>query len=201
MISLYKRTKNFVYDRHADKLWYSIGRKVITKFIRPSIHRLQSLISFIFSKFGVVLVWEMFAAVSNFHENRYLVLRGFDGVTFLGKSIYISRKNIRIGYREYASVNESIANIVDTTGKNLTPITFIEASIVRDGTFKIQKKFRLRSAMRTHLIGEGSPPILLPDGYTHFGHFVPQLLPFIIRESTHCFALNLSNPDDINRNI
>jgi hypothetical protein len=143
----------------------------------------------------------MYSAVSDFHGNRFLVLHGHNGITFIGKFFYISRRNFHYKFRESKKFLNSISDIVDTTGQNLIPITFIENTLVSEGTFKVRKRLLFRKVQRSHTIGGCGSPILIPGGYSHFGHFVPQLLPFLIRSSSKRFAIDLSVPDDVNRNI
>lgn len=142
----------------------------------------------------------MLSSATDFQENRFLVLRGFNGLPFIGKRFYISRKHFRYGYRALALFSESIADIVDTTGKNLTPIAFIESALVAEGVFKVKIRFSFRKVERTHLIGNKDEKIIVQSGYLHFGHFVSQLLPFLLRESSQGFALDLPVTDDVNRN-
>ena len=77
----------------------------------------------------------------------------------------------------------------------------IERALVREGTFKIKKKIILRSQQRNHLITGKGLKVLLPDDYLLFGHFLPQLVPFLIRNKGLNLALNMVIPDNINRNF
>jgi hypothetical protein len=198
--SFLKLIKILIYKRNSNKAWYSFARSLRSRITRPAIKYLQRILSSVTSKIGITLIWDMFGAASLFQENRFLVLRGFNGLTFLGKKFYISRKNFCYGYRELDLFQHSIENIIDTTGENLTPITFIESALASEGTFKVKRRFLFRMVERTHLVGVEGSKIIIPSGYLHFGHFVPQLLPFLLRRSPQSFALDLPIPDDVNLN-
>ena len=172
------------------------------KFLRPVIGYLQSVLSKIFSKFGLILVWDQYSAISNFFECRYLVVNGFNGLAFFGKTYYFSKGIFLRHYRQTSRMQEFTSNIIDATGKKLLPISMIESALVKEGTFKIRKKLILKSERRTHQIGDDNGlEVLIPDSYSLFGHFVPQLLPFLIRENRWKHSINLVVPDDINRNF
>jgi hypothetical protein len=180
---------------------YSLARNFIRKIYRPAIISIQALLSYVFSKIGLILVWDQYSAVSNFFENRFLVFRGFNGLAFFGKSIYASKGIFIHHYRQSTRMQIFSSNIIDSTGNNLLPISMIESSLVKEGTFKIKNKILLRSKQRSHkIIGKGLE-ILLPDEYLLFGHFLPQLVPFLIRSKGSNLALNMVTPDDINRNF
>ena len=198
--SYFKLLKIFIYKHNSHKTWYSLARSFRFKVTRPSTKFIQKILSKLFRKLGIILVWDMFSTASAFQGNRFLVLRGFNGLTFIGKKFYISRRNFLIGYRASALFQASIADIHDATGKTLTPITFIESSLVAEGVFKVKIRFSFRKKERTHLIGDADSKIIIPSGYLHFGHFVPQLLPFLLRGSSQSFALDLPVTDDVNRN-
>ena len=172
------------------------------EIFRPATKFFKLVLSKIFSRFGLNLVWDQYSAVSNFFDNRYLVVNGFNGIAFFGKTYYLSKGVFLKNYRRTKRMQEFTSNIFDTTGNNLIPISMIESSLVKEGTFKIRKKLLLKSEKRTHLIGDHDGlEVLIPNGYNLFGHFVPQLLPFLIRENSWRHSINLSVPDDINRNF
>lgn len=198
--SYFKLLKIFIYEHNSHKTWYSLARSFRSKVMRPSTKHIQKIFSSLFRKLGIILVWDMFSTASAFQGNRFLVLRGFNGLTFIGKKFYISKRNFLIGYRVSTLFQASIADINDATGQNLTPITFIESTLVAEGVFKVKIRFSFRKEERTHLIGDADSKIIIPSGYLHFGHFVPQLLPFLLRGSSQSFALDLPVTDDVNRN-
>lgn len=171
------------------------------KIHRPAIISIQSLLSYIFSKIGLILVWDQYSAVSNFFDHRFLVFRGFNGIAFFGKSFYVSKGIFRHKYRQSNRIQMFSSNIIDATENNLLPISMIESALVKEGTFKIKNKIILRSKQRNHKITGKGLQVLIPDDYLLFGHFLPQLVPFLIRNKESNLALNMVIPDDINRNI
>ena len=201
-ISIYKITKKILYLRYSESKIYSFARFIMRRIYRPAVTSSQTFLSYIFSKIGLILVWDQYSAVSNFSDNRFLVFRGLNGMAFFGKSLYISRGIILYQYRQSARMRQFGSNIIDATGNNLLPLAMLESALVKEGTFQIRKKISFGSKKRTHVIGGGGKNVLLPNNdYLLFGHFLPQLVPYLIRENGISLAVNLVCPDNINRNF
>ena len=81
--SYFKLLKIFIYEHNSHKTWYSLARSFRSKVMRPSTKHIQKIFSSLFRKLGIILVWDMFSTASAFQGNRFLVLRGFNGLTFI----------------------------------------------------------------------------------------------------------------------
>ncbi len=173
----------------------------MNRTVRANYNRLKVFISSSFSKIGICVVWERYGSVADFEKSKILTIHGFNGLTYFGRRTYISKKAFKLNYRKNETLRTFLSNIIDTTNSNLVPISFIESALLKFGTFEIRKKVLLRKTNRSHTIGKSERTVVIPKGFQHFGHLLPQLIPFLVKNKNFKFSLNLIEPDDINRNF
>ena len=200
-MSLYRNLHKIFYVNFSNQSWYPGLRNFMNKKVRPTKNRIKFLLSFLFDRFGIQILWEEYSAVAGIGMNRFIVVRGFEGTSYIGKKYFINRNNLIRSFSTKTKFLSYTKGIVDGCGKSRIPISIVEASMVKDGSFEIQKEFSLRAYDRNHSIGGGKKTVFLPLGFEHFGHFIYQVLPIFLRNSTHQFAMNVIEKNDKNRII
>jgi len=189
------------YSKFSNQSWYPSLKKLMNNVVRPIKNQIKNLLSFIFQLIGIQVVWEEYSAVSGIGSKRFIVVRGFEGLSYIGKKHYINRNNLICNFMFKEKFLAYTQGIVDGCENSRIPISIVEASMVKDGSFEVQKKITLRIFNRNHVIGTGVKTVFLPHGFDHFGHFIYQVLPLFLRNSTRQFAMDVVEKDDKNRII
>ena len=169
--------------------------------VRPIKNHIKLVLSFLFRLLGIHIVWEEYSAVSGIGIKRFIIIRGFEGFSYIGKKYYINRNNLIRNFTLRTKFLAYTQGIVDGFEESRIPISIVEASMVKDGSFEVRKKFSLRTYNRNHTIETGVKTVFLPHGFDHFGHFIYQVLPLFLRNSTQQFAMDVVEKDDKNRII
>ena len=201
IISVYRNCKKIIHGSFSNQPWYSIAKRIMNGFVRPLKNTVKDLISAVFQLVNVQVIWEEYSATTGLNSKRFLIIRGFEGPSFIGVKHYVNRKRIVKNISSNDRFTTYTQRIVDGCGKERIPISIAEAAIVADGSFEVYRRLNFRSKTRSHLIGSGGKVATLPLGFDHFGHFIYQVLPLFLREENQLFAMDIVRENDKNRII
>lgn len=189
----YRILRNWLHRLFGDYQLYKFAHSFMDSVPRKILRALQRFITKFFKKFGVVLVWDRYATIPNFQSSRVIIFHGFFGPAYFGRKYYLSRASFRTNYRSDPNLVSYLFNICDISGRTLTPISFIEAPLVKDGGVAIKGRVKHPRRYPRYVWGDG--PSVLSPRLPGFGHFYLQLLPFLLTNSKN-FSLIFDADDE-----
>ena len=161
---------------------------------------LRIIVKFFCSLLGFRVIFPRYAVITVPLEKPTIVIRGFNGVTLIGRKHYFSRKKFVRNYLDYPEVQDFISGIKDFTGLRACPISILETALIKEGTYRIKSLSTLQKAAPTHFVGNQEGADIYVPRQSSFFHFYVQVVPFILQNSqVSKLWLNLdSNSSNLN---
>jgi hypothetical protein len=188
--------KRFIQKNFSQSQHYSFFRAIYRALFKPLVYLAASVFKFIFNSFNISFVIERYAVLDESKFSRHLLLRGFNGVTYIGKRYYFSKKVRRRNFRNNQKVIRDLSNIKNYAGEPEIPVSILESALLNYGTYEKSKSKVKLSNLATHLLrpikGNVSEKIFMPEEESFF-HFYIQTIPFILRhQSENLIYMNLN---------
>jgi hypothetical protein len=178
-------------------------------FLRIVYRKVSSVLGFMlrktfqitFSAFGIQTIYPRYAVVSLPINRPLLVIRGFKGVTIIGRKHYFSRHQIVRNYLEKEEVQDFISDIRDISGMPVCPISILESALIKEGAYLPRLTIRNRKVTATHVINRGNGSDIFIPRESSFFHFFIQVSPFLLRQSSENTLWLDLDPDTSNLEV
>jgi len=188
--------RKFVQKKFSQSRHYSFFRMIYHALFDPVVNLARSIFKFTFKSLNISLVTKRYAVLDDSKFSRHLILRGFNGVTYIGEKYYLSKKVKRRNFRTSQKVISDLSDIINYAGEPAVPISILESALLDYGTYEKSKSKVYLSNHSTHLLkpinDNVSEKIFMPREESFF-HFYIQTIPFILRhQSENLIYMNLN---------
>ena len=196
--------RNFIQRHYSHSRYYAIFRYFYHLIVDPIFSLSACISKFVFKSFKISLVIERYAVLDESKFLRHILLRGFNGVTYIGKKNYLTKKMRLRNFRDDKKVLSYLSSIRNYVGDPVVPSAVLESALLTYGTYEKSKHKIHLNDLVTHLINPKlenfSEKIFVPNEESFF-HFYIQTIPFILKhQSENCLYLNL-NPESFHLEV
>jgi hypothetical protein len=173
---------------------YPFMRKNYRFFSSILFSALRTMIELACSLIGIRVIFPRYAVIALPLENPTIVIRGFTGITLIGRKHYFSRKQIVRNYLDNPLVQTFVSDVLDISGVPVCPVSILETALIKEGVYK-PKSFRLpRKVRATHSVGNDLGRNVYVPMESSFFHFYIQVAPYLLRNTdSHRLMLDLDS--------
>jgi len=166
---------------------YRFFSSILFSFLRKIVELISSLL-------GFRVIFPRYAVITLPVKKPTIVIRGFMGVTLLGRRHYFSRNQFVRNYLDNSDIQTFVSDILDISGIPACPISILETAIVKEGAY-VPKLIKLpRETRATHSVGNDHEPTVYVPMESSFFHFYIQVTPYLMRNiDSHKIILNLDS--------
>lgn len=144
---------------------------------------LRVIVTLVSSLLGFRVIFPRYAVIALPLEKPTIVIRGFTGITLVGRKHYFSRKLIVRNYLDNPVVQTFVSDILDISGVPVCPVSILESALIKEGVYKT-KPFRIpRVARANHFVGNEHERNVYVPMESSFFHFYIQVAPFLLRNA------------------
>lgn len=155
---------------------------------------LRIIVTLVCSLLGFRVIFPRYAVITLPLEKPTIVIRGFTGITLIGRKHYFSRKLIVRNYLDNPVVQTFVSDILDISGVPACPVSILETALIKEGVYK-PKFVRLPGKVRaTHFVGNDLARNVYVPMESSFFHFYIQVAPYVLRNTdSHGLMLDLDS--------
>jgi len=177
-------SKKYVRNHYSQSRCYPFFKTVYHLLVDPILDLLKYLTTYIFKLFNISLVVNRYAVLDESKYERHFLLRGFNGITYIGKKYFLSKGVSRNNFRRDANVISLTSNIKNHVGEPVIPVSVLESSLLMYGNYQVSRPRVSLDFSATHALNldlKGTLPGISVPAEQSFFHFYIQVVPFILR--------------------
>jgi hypothetical protein len=176
--------KKYVRNHYSQSSFYPFFKTVYHLLVDPIFDLLKYVATCILKLFNISLVVNRYAILDESKFERHFLLRGFNGITYIGKTYFLSKGVSRKNFRKDANVIQLTSNIRNHVGEPVIPVSVLESSLLTYGNYQVSRPSASLDFSATHALNldlNGTLPGISVPAEQSFFHFYIQVVPFILR--------------------
>jgi hypothetical protein len=181
-------------DKFSNSSLYPLMRSNYRFFSSILVSALRKIVGLTSSLLGFQVIFPRYAVITLPVKKPTIVIRGFTGITLLGRRHYFSRNRFVRNYLDNSKVQTFVSDILDISGIPACPISILETAIIKEGAYEPKSIKLPRETRATHSVGNDHERNVYVPIESSFFHFYIQVTPYLMRNiDSRKILLNLDS--------